>query len=108
MLKKSWIFIVLLLCWSASAYADQDVAGFSGQIYKGFMALIQLSYIMCWVGGAGMIFGALIQYKAHRDNPQQVRLSRPFVFLAFGIVFICIPFLVKWVVSTGGVTPYYQ
>lgn len=64
------------------AEAGIKVADFAG----GF-----LSYV-CYIAGVCLWFGALIQYKQHRQNPLQVRLSQPIFYLVLGAVIFAVPF----------------
>ena len=48
---------------------------------------------ICLIGGVGMILGAFLQYKAHRDNPSQVRLGTPIFLLIVGIILIILPYI---------------
>jgi len=57
--------------------------------------LTKLIYILCYIAGAGFLAGAVLQYKYHRDNPQQVRLSTPILLLILGLVLVCLPLLTK-------------
>ena len=51
-----------------------------------------MNYI-CLVAGIGFLLGAIIQYKYHRDNPQQVRLSTPILLLVLGLSLVALPLL---------------
>jgi len=56
----------------------------SGFIYKG-----------CYIFGGGLIVASFIQYRRHRQNPSQVRLSQPVALFLFGIVFILLPLVAQ-------------
>lgn len=52
----------------------------------------------CYILGIAFLMSGFMQYKQHRQNPQQVRLSTP-IFLAFaGIVTLFLP----WLMSLSG------
>lgn len=55
--------------------------------------LTRTMYNICYVLGATMLLGSVIQYKNYRDNPSQVRLSRPIFLLVIGLVLLAIPFI---------------
>ena len=50
-------------------------------------------YGICYVAGAGFLLGGVLQYKYHRENPQQVRISTPIMLIAVGIVLCLLPYL---------------
>lgn len=67
-----------------------------GDLSEGLMAIIAaaaeaLSYVFI-IGGIAFLIGAVVQYKAHRDNPSQVHLSKPLFYLLFGGALIALPF----------------
>lgn len=70
---------------SLGTVADNMLAGVRG--------LNSVLIAICFVAGVGFCIGGLIQYKYHRDNPQQVRLSTPIVLLVLGVCFISIPLI---------------
>ena len=53
----------------------------------------KLVHILCFITGAGFIVGSLIQYKYHRENPQQVRISTPIFMLILGVAIVAVPLL---------------
>lgn len=55
--------------------------------------LTRTMYNICYVLGGTMLLGSVIQYKNYRDNPSQVRLSRPIFLLVIGLVLLAIPFI---------------
>lgn len=53
-------------------------------------ALAKLLYVISYVAGVGFALGGILQFKAHKDNPQQTPLSKPVVYL---VVAACLLFL---------------
>lgn len=52
-----------------------------------------------YVIGIAFIVASVVQYREHRDNPQQTPLMRPILFLIVGIIIGSFPLVVKW--TTG-------
>lgn len=48
---------------------------------------------VCYVLGLGFLLTGLLQYKYHRENPQQVKISTPIVLVFLGIILIALPFI---------------
>lgn len=48
---------------------------------------------ICLIGGIGMILGSFLQYRAHRENPSQVRLSTPVFLFVVGVILAILPFI---------------
>ena len=94
-MKKVFAGIFCTLMFQAGAvYAQNGGLGAVGEhIIKPLGGLIHLMNTLCWVAGAGLLAAAVLQYKNHRDNPSQVRLSTPFLLALVGLVLIALPFL---------------
>ncbi|PCH57321.1 MAG: type IV secretion protein IcmD [Legionellales bacterium] len=94
------IGVSLLLCEPASAAAGsgknvQDIAnGVKGQLG----AIAELLVMAAYVSGVGFSLMGIVQFKAHKDNPQQVPLSKPIVYL---IIAACLLFLPSIMESAG-------
>lgn len=85
-----------------SAYAvEQGVAEWTTHLLKGpFSGLGYAMNAISFIVGVGFILGSYIQYQAHRDNPQQVRISTPIFLLVAGLVLVGLPML-SWVAEGG-------
>lgn len=111
--KKDWIvrFIVALtLLLAGFAFADPGESISLGAAANnmttsvGFLAqfITSLSYVM----GFGFGIGAILKYKAHRDNPSQVTLGTPITLVFISLAFIFMPMLFTASGSTiFGTTP---
>ena len=87
--------VLLLLAYSSIAYAQQGWTQVIDDILSPAAGLTELIYILCYIAGSGLLVGAVLQYKYHRDNPQQVRVSTPIVLFILGLVIVFLPFLTK-------------
>ncbi len=56
----------------------------------GFTKLI---YAVCYILGTLFLVGGLTQYKQHRQNPQQVRISTPVFLVILGLGLFVFPWL---------------
>jgi len=75
---------------------DSSLGGLAQNILGPFSAMGKIMMAVCIVGGVGFILGSVVQYKAHRENPTQVRISTPLLLLILGIALVSLPFLGKY------------
>lgn len=68
----------------------------SNKVLEPVSVLADVMYKICYVLGSTLVLGSFIQYKAHRDNPSQVRLSQPIFLLIVGLVLIALPYLAQY------------
>lgn len=73
-----------------------------GNVQKSILSIVSLLIIIAYVAGVGFALAGILQFKAHKDNPTQVPLSKPIVFLA---VSACLLFLPS-IMSTAGKTVF--
>lgn len=90
---RKFLTTLSLFVLSTTAFAAVGI----GEMSEGLTAIVgaageALSYILL-AAGIGFLFGALIKYVKHRENPTQVRLSEVFWMLLLGLVLIALPFL---------------
>ena len=97
---NNWIvgFALALICLCTSAaFADTGdsislgAAANNMTTSVGFLAefITSLSYAM----GFGFGVGAILKFKAHRDNPSQVTLGTPIALVFISLAFIFMPML---------------
>jgi len=106
-MKSSYLirFIVLAfgvlacLSFADSALAIALVSGGVGSVAKnvtGSMgAIAKLITAGAYVAGFGFAVGAVVKFKAHKDNPTQVMISQPIALLFVGVALIFIPSVFK-------------
>lgn len=81
--------------------SQESLGQLSTQLLNGPVSVLgNFLYIVFYVAGGMMIGGSLIQYKAHRDNPLQVPISRPIFMLILGLVLVATPFAIR--LTVGG------
>jgi intracellular multiplication protein IcmD len=103
-LKRFLICGALLLALiSAASYADVPPViyqapamsvGDAASSLMGPMGLLKkIMNDICLIAGVAFLLGALLQYRAHRENPSQVRLSTPFFMLILSLAFFGLPYV---------------
>ena len=95
---RSWFYAFLKVSalsaafYTTSAFADGDVdlATVASNITGNFGGLAKLITASSYVGGLGFAVGAILQFKGHKDNPQQVTIGKPIalLFVAAALIFI--------------------
>ena len=105
--KKSYLTIFAFVVASLALYLFQELAVAAGGkglsdlatgLTTQLKSLAGLIVMVSYVAGIGFALGGVIQFKAHKDNPTQVPLSKPIVLLAVGA---CLLFLPTIISSTG-------
>lgn len=100
--KYQWLSFILILAYSNYAAADEAYG--LGDISRNLVGLIaglnSIARTLFIALGAGLVCGAVLQYRAHRNNPSQVRLIQPIFLLLCGLSMLVLPFLTEQ--SDGG------
>lgn len=95
---RSFTAAVLLLASGVVLAADSDVGAIATSLTTSIGNFAKLLYIISYVAGIGFAIAGILQLKAHKEQPQQVPLSKPIVIL---IVAACLMFLPS-VMSAAG------
>lgn len=91
-----WIFIgLVLLCIGVDAYAAgtanaSGIGGLAGRVQKNLSGIAKLITGASYVAGMAFAVGAVVKFKAHKDNPTQEHISKPIalLFIAAALMFI--------------------
>ena len=88
-LKSMLAFSLCTLTMSAFALS-QNLGQISAQIYGNLSNLSKLITAGSYVAGLGFSIGAIMKFKAHKDNPTQVPVGTPaaLVFIAASLLFL--------------------
>ena len=75
---------------SIPASMPQSVGGMAGQITESFSQLTKLMTGGAYIARIGFSIGAIMKFKAHKDNPTQVTVGTPvaLVFIAAALLFL--------------------
>jgi len=91
---------MLLVLWGAEAAAGaDDLAAIAGNIKANIQALDTLLTMASYIVGIGFAIAGIVQFKAHKDNPAQVPLSKPMVYLFVGAALLFLPTILE---TAGG------
>lgn len=97
---KKTLYIVLLTGVALDAMAADTVATMAQQITHQINSVISLLSVTAYVSGVGFAMAGIMQFKTHKENPQQTPISKPVVLLmvATGLLFL------PSIISTAGVS----
>lgn len=80
-----------LVMFAGNAAADSlTLGGMADAIIGSFSSVTKLITSGAYLAGLGFSVGAIIQFKAHKDNPAQVPIGKPIalVFIAAALLFL--------------------
>lgn len=92
------LFVTLL--WGEQVLAAQDLSGIVKNVQTNVETLAPLLTIVSYVAGVGFAIAGIVQFKAHKDNPAQVPLSKPLVYLGVGAALLFLPSIMASAGST--------
>lgn len=79
--------------FAANAYS-QTIGTVAANITKSVLNLTKLVSAGAYVGGTSMFLIAIFQFRQHKENPTQVPLSKPMMFLAIAGALLFLPTLI--------------
>ena len=83
--------IGILTCLPALVLAEgQDITAIATTVSTEATAIAKLLSVTSYVAGVGFALAGILQFKAHKENPQQTPLSKPVVMI---VVAACLLFL---------------
>ena len=96
------IFAMLLCFYCPTALAGdaQSLATISGRVQSNVLSIVKLLIVLSYCAGVGFAMAGVLQFKAHKDNPQQTPLSKPMVYLAVAAFLLFLPSLMGTAGST--------
>lgn len=60
-----------------------------------FEAITRLITAVAYVSGAGLFLISIFQFRQHKENPTQIPLSKPMMFLALGSALLFFPTIIE-------------
>jgi len=77
-----------------------SVGGVADNVIQSLGSLAKLITATAYIAGMGFAIGAVLKFKAHKDNPQQIPVGTPIalIFIAAALIFL------PAIISTTGIT----
>ena len=89
--KVLWIsFVGTFLILFADMAAALNVGDMASNVYKNFAQLTKLIIGGSYLAGIGFAVGAVMKFKAHKDQPTQITVGTPvaLVFISAALLFL--------------------
>jgi len=77
------------------AESGVDIVSIAQGVGKQATAIITLLNVASYVAGVGFALAGILQFKAHKENPQQTPLSKPVVMLVVASSLLFLPTVIN-------------
>ena len=102
-MKKASLILLTLICMGAAvAFAQSSggqssggVADVAAKVTNNVAAIARLITAASYVAGMAFVVGAIVKFKAHKDNPTQIPIGTPIALLFVGAALIFVPTVFK-------------
>lgn len=97
-MKKATLWLLALACLCMGSFALAQVSGIGSvatKVTSNISALAKLFTAGSYVAGMAFAIGAIVKFKAHKDNPTQITIGQPIALLFVGAALIFIPTVFK-------------
>lgn len=99
-MKKVILGVLSLACFTLgtavmAAAVSGGIGTVAGNVTKNLGAIAQLITAASYVAGMAFAVGAVVKFKAHKDNPTQIPIGTPIALLFVGAALIFIPTVFK-------------
>jgi intracellular multiplication protein IcmD len=98
LLKRAFYFFLVAGCavlFAQVASATQTIGSVAENITDTFGQLAQLITAGSYIAGLGFAVGAIMKFKAHKDNPTQIPVGTPIALLFIAAALIFLPSIFK-------------
>lgn len=87
------LLLLLMMCNVADAAASntESLGQVIGRVESNVLTVARLMVLISYVSGVGFAMAGVLQFKAHKDNPAQVPLSKPIVYVCVGAFLLFLP-----------------
>ena len=101
-MKHVWLFVgaIFVLLMGAEVLAAANLGTVAANVRGNLSSIAKLITAMAYVGGMAFSIGAIVKFKAHKDNPTQVAIGVPIALLFIGFALMFAPSIF----SAGGST----
>lgn len=97
----AFLYSMLLSFWVGDVLAaDQSLSDIVSNVQGNIITLGPLLTIVSYIAGVGFAIAGIVKFKAHKDNPTQVALSQPIVYLCVGAGLLFLPSIMSSAGST--------
>jgi intracellular multiplication protein IcmD len=93
-------FACIGLATSVFAINGSGVAGVANAVKSNLASIAQLITAIAYVAGMAFGVGAIVKFKAHKDNPTQVPVGLPIVLLFVAGALLFVPSIFKTAATT--------
>lgn len=92
-MKKMILAILALTCLAlgTTAFAVSGMGSVAAQVTSNLANIARLVTGASYVAGMAFAVGAIVKFKAHKDNPTQIPIGTPIALLFIGAALIFIP-----------------
>lgn len=97
-MRKVLLGLLAVACAIAGTAAFAQVSGIGGvatQVTSNIAAIARLITAASYVAGMAFVVGAIVKFKAHKDNPTQIPIGTPIALLFVGAALIFAPTVFK-------------
>jgi intracellular multiplication protein IcmD len=97
-MKRVILGILAFMCFIAGTAALAAVSGIgsvASQVTTNIAGIAKLITAASYVAGMAFAVGAVVKFKAHKDNPTQIPIGTPIALLFVGAALIFIPTVFK-------------
>ena len=94
-IKNNLATLGLLLSSKLASAQTMTIGTIATNITGSFNQLTKLITATSYVTGAGLFMIAIFQFRQHKENPTQVPLSKPMMFLAVAAALLFFPSIIK-------------
>ncbi|GAB4222673.1 MAG: type IVB secretion system protein IcmD/DotP [Gammaproteobacteria bacterium] len=88
--KKSTGFLACLLLVGVASAGFATISGVAQNVTSTLGSVARLITAISYIAGLGFAVGAILKFKAHKDNPTQIPIGTPFalLFVAGALLFL--------------------
>lgn len=106
-MKKVMMVVMAVVCFITGTVALAGISGVGSvaqQVTSNVASIAKLVTAASYVAGMAFAIGAIVKFKAHKENPTQIPIGTPIALLFVGAALIFIPTVFK----VGGSTLFGQ
>lgn len=96
-MRKVSVVLLALLCFAVctASFAVSGIGSVATTVTGNLAAVARLITAASYVAGMAFAVGAIVKFKAHKDNPTQIPIGTPIALLFVGAALIFAPTVFK-------------